>query len=468
MKGEKDRLRIFLPRRFSFAALMLCVVTFATVAQREYSPMSVTPLSFTLPQPDTFTLQNGMKVTLVRYGAEDKVSMQAIVRVGALDERSGERWVSDMVATLLREGTTKRSGGQLTAEAAQMGGSLFTSAATDKTTVSGEASSEFATRLLGLVADVLRNPRFDSEDLEKIRSNKLREMIANRESPPILALEKFRRSIFPGHAYGSIIPTEGDLKAYTMQSVKAFYYNQFGAARTHLYVVGQFDPAKMKAEIDKSFGNWKKGPDPVRNPPKVGARRTLEIVDRPGVKRSTIYLGVPAMSQAEADFIKFSVMDSVLQTRLYFLSTTDVRAIRGNLLAPRSYVWSRYKTGYWIENAEAETEATGAAVNEILREIAVLQKNPASDEEMREIKDNLVGIYVSGNSTRIGVMGLLENNDYYELPVNYLDKFIPNLMAVTAADVSEMARKYLATERMTLVVVGDKSKITDQFKPYAK
>jgi predicted Zn-dependent peptidase len=469
MKKLESKTKGFLAlsQRLSVSAVILTLLSFAAFAQKEMPPTGGQPKPFVFPKQDTYTLNNGMKVTLVQYGAVPKVGMQAVVRAGSLNERSDQRWISDMVATLLKEGTTSRSAEKLALETAEMGGSIFTSASTDKTTIGGEVLSEFDTRFLSLIADVVINPKFSAEDMEKVRENKLRELTINRAAPGSLAWEKFREVIFAGHAYSTIYPTEAGLKAYTLQDVKTFYYNQFGAARTHLYVVGQFDPAKVKAGIEKAFGNWKKGPEPIRDVPKINAKRTMSVIDRPGAPQSTIYLGMPAMSPSDADFIKFTVMDSLLGSSFGSRITSNIRENKGYTYSPNSFIWNRYKTGYWIENADVTTESTGASVKEILFEIDRLKKEPPTEAELQGIKNYLVGIYVLNNSSRSGVIGQLENGNYNELSKNYLDTYVQNIAAVTPADVSAMAKKYLATEKMTLVVVGDRSKITEQLKPYA-
>lgn len=453
--------------RLCVSAAILVVLSIASFAQKETPPVGGQPKPFVFPAQDTYTLKNGMKVTLVQYGAVPKVAMQAIVRAGSLNERADQRWISDMVATLLKEGTAARSAEQIALETAEMGGSIFTSAATDKTTIGGEVLTEFDTRFLSLMADVVMNPKFAAEDMEKVRENKLRELTINRAAPGSLAWEKFRQVIFAGHAYGTIYPTEAGLKAYTLQDVKTFYYNQFGAARTHLYVVGQFDAAKVKAGVEKAFGNWKKGPEPIRDVPRINAKRTLDVIDRPGAPQSTIYLGMPAMSPADPDFIKFTVMDSLLGSSFGSRITANIRENKGYTYSPNSLIWHRYKTGYWVENADVTTEATGASVKEILFEIERLKKERPTEAELQGIKNYLVGIYVLQNSSRTGVIGQLENGFYNELGSGYLDTYVSKLSDVTANDISEMARKYLSTDKMTLVVVGDKAKIEAQLKPYA-
>lgn len=458
---------LILSQRLCLSAMILTIMAVTTFAQKEVPPTGGQPKPFVFPQQDTYTLGNGMKVTLVQYGSVPKVAMQAIVRAGSLNEKSDQRWISDMAATLLKEGTTTRSAEQIARETAEMGGSIFVSAGTDKTSIGGEVLSEFDSRFLTLMADVVMNPKFSPEDVEKVRANKLRELTISKAAPGSIAWERFRNVVFAGHAYSSIFPSEEGLKAYNLQDIKTFYYNQFGAARTHLYVVGQFDTKKVKEGINKAFGNWKKGPEPIRDVPKINARRTLDVIDRPGAPQSTIYLGMPAMSPLDADFIKFTVMDSLLGSSFGSRITANIRENKGYTYSPNSFVWHRYKTGYWIENADVTTESTGASIKEILFEIERLKKERPTETELQGIKNYLVGIYVLNNSTRSGVIGQLENVNYNELSADYLATYVQKLAAVTPADVSEMAKKYLVPEKMAIVVVGDKAKIEPQLKPYA-
>ena len=452
--------------RLCVSAVMILFSVFAAYAQKETPPPGGQPKPFVFPKQDTYTLPNGMKVTMVQYGTIPKVAVQAIVHAGHINEKSEQNWISDMTSTLLKEGTTTRSAEQIAREMAEMGGSIFTAAATDSTTVGGEVLSEFDTRFITLLSDVLLNPKFAADDMEKIRANKIREVSIAHAQANNQAYEKFRQVIFGNHPYGSMHAEEETLKGYKLDDVKAFYNNEYGAARTHLYIVGQFDQAKVKAAIEQAFGKWRKGPDAIRLVPKIDARPSLSSIDRPGAPQSTIYLGMPAVSPSDGDFIKFTVMDSLLGSSFGSRITSNIRENKGYTYSPYSFVWNRYKTGYWIETADVTTESTGASLKEILFEIERLRKEEPTAAELQGIKNYLIGIYVLQNSSRAGVIGQLEAMNYNELDKTYLDTYVQKINAVTAKDVSDMVKKYLTTDRMTIVVVGDKSKIDAQLKPY--
>lgn len=452
--------------RLCVSAVILSAFVLNIFAQKETPPEGGPPKAFVFPAAETYTLKNGMKVTLVPYGSVPKVQIVANIRAGSLNEKPEQRWISDVVAALLKEGTLTRSAEDIARETADMGGSLFTNAATDKTTVGGEILSEFDTKLLTLMADVILNPKFSAEDLETIRANKIRELTISKAQAGTIALEKFRQVIFPNHPYGEVFASEDVLKSYKLDDVKAFYNDNYGAARTHLYVVGQFDGAKVKATIEKVFGGWKKGADAIRNVPKIEAKRSLSVIDRPNSPQSTIYLAMPAVSPSDDDFIKFAVMNNILGGSFGSRITANIREDKGYTYSPFSTVWNRYKTGYWYESADVTTESTGASIKEILFEINRLRNEPPSETELQGIKNYMTGIYVLQNSTRGGVINQLEYMNYNELDKNYIDSYIQKINAVTAKDVQTMVQKYLLEDKMTIVVVGDKSKITDQLKPY--
>lgn len=438
----------------------------AAFAQKETPPPGGQPKPFVFPAQENMTLPNGMKVTLVQYGSVPKVAVTAYVYAGTKEDLPGKKGVSSMVANMLKEGSGKFTSEQISISAAEMGGSLNVGASTDSSVVSGEVLSEFDTRFLELLAEVLMNPNFKAEDLERLRANELRNLAVSSTQAQNQAWEKFRELIFGTHPYGQVNPRVEEVKSFTLDEVKKFYDENYGAAKTHLYVVGQFNSAKIKTAISDTFGKWKSGTPMKRNVPTVKGEKKFVSIDRPGAPQSTIYLGMPAPNPADADYIKFVVMDSLLGGSFGSRITSNIREDKGYTYSPGSFIWNRFKTGYWIESADVTTESTGASIKEILFEIERLKNEPVTDAELQGIKNYMAGIYVLQNSSRFGIIGQLETLHYNELSTAYVDNYVKNILAVKAEDIRDMAKKYLVTDKMTIVVVGDKSKIADQLKPY--
>ena len=144
------------------AVFAICLLAFASgvFAQKETPPAGGQPKPFVFPPQDTFTLSNGMRVTLVPYGSVPKVALQAVIYSGTKDDAPNKKAVSEMVGQMLKEGTKTRTAEQIALETAEMGGNLFISTGTDSTNVFGEVLSEFDVRFLNLLADVVTESEF--------------------------------------------------------------------------------------------------------------------------------------------------------------------------------------------------------------------------------------------------------------------------------------------------------------------
>ncbi|HEX9959556.1 MAG TPA: hypothetical protein VGB00_01320, partial [Pyrinomonadaceae bacterium] len=134
--------------RLGVSALCLLAFAFGIFAQKETPPAGGQPKPFVFPPQETFTLPNGMKVTLVPYGSVPKVAFQAVIYSGTKDDAAGKKAVSDMVGQMLKEGTKTRTAEQIALETAEMGGNLFIATGTDSTNVGGEVLSEFDVQFL--------------------------------------------------------------------------------------------------------------------------------------------------------------------------------------------------------------------------------------------------------------------------------------------------------------------------------
>jgi predicted Zn-dependent peptidase len=367
---------------------------------------------------------------------------------------------------MLKEGTKTRTAEQIALEAASMGGSLNTGTGTDSTNITGEVLSEFDVRFVELLADVILNPNFQQSELDRLKANKLRALTVARQQAGNQAWEKFRETVFTGHPYSQINPRDEEVASYSLADIKDFYAKGYVASRTHLYVVGRFDPAAVKAAISKAFSGWQKGTPSTRNVPNVVGKRSFATINRADAPQSTIYLGMPAPAPSDSDYVKFVVMDSILGGSFGSRITSNIRENKGYTYSPGSFVWGRYKTGYWVESADVTTEHTGNSIKEILSEIQRMRDEPVGNAELQGIKNFLTGLYVLQNSSRFGVIGQLENSNYNELGSAYIDNYVKNVIAVTAGDIQAMAKKYLTEDKMTIVVVGDLAKIATQVKPY--
>ena len=451
--------------------ILLALMTALALTQQfpAEPPKPGAPKDFRVPEPRRFTLDNGLQVALVQWGDMPKVGVSLAVRSGNAFEQANEIWLSDLTGTMIREGTAKRDATQISRDAARMGGSLSVGVGADSTTIGGEVLSEFGPDMVQLVADVVRNPRFPESELARLKANMTRDLAVTLSQPQQVALQKFRALLYGDHPSGRIFPTEEMVKGFTLEQIRGFYTATYGPAVSRLYVVGRFDQSAVESAIRKAFGEWS-APKAARAVRAAAPKttRAVHLIDRPGAPQSTIVLGMPVIDPTHDDFIALTVVDSLLGGAFASRITKNIREDKGYTYSPYSELSTRYHDTYWAQNADVTTAQTGASLKEIFAEIDRLQSEPPSKEELAGIQNYLAGTYILQNSSRAGIAGQLRYVDLQGLPADYPNTYVKRVMAVTAQQVMEVAKKYLNDEQATIVVVGDRKTIEEQLKPFGR
>ncbi|MDP9339728.1 MAG: insulinase family protein [Acidobacteriota bacterium] len=439
----------------------------AAAAPKQTPPPGGPPKAFNVPAHETYALPNGMRVTLVPYGNIPKVDISLSIRAGNINDPRGVLGVADIAGEMLKEGTQTLSAKTLAETIAGMGSSLDLRVGEDETAVDVDVLSEYDAAAIKLLADFAMHPLMPESELPRLKANLMRQVVVSKTRPGQIALARFRKLMYGDHAYGDILPTEESLNKMTIEDVRKFYAENYGAERAHLYVAGKFNVADAKKAIAESFSGWTKGTPPAVNAPKPKTQRLLDVTDRPNAPQSTIYVGLPVADATSPDNISLLVTNSLLGGSFGSRITTNIREQKGYTYSPSSQVSRRYHDAYWVEIADVTTASTGPALKEIFGEVDRLQKEPPSATELKGIQSYLSGVFVIQNSTRQALIGQLRYVDLQGLGEDYLKTFVQKVNAVTPEDVQHMTAKYIKPDQMTIVVVGDKSKITEQLTLFA-
>jgi zinc protease len=447
-------------------ALLALAVATPSSAQKQAPPEPGPARDFEVPAPKKYSLPNGLVVTLVPYGTVPKVTVRLVVRSGHIDEKANQVWLSDLMGDYLTQGTATKTAREIAEAAARMGGSLDVSVGPDRTDVGGDVLSESGPEMTRLIADVVRNPKFPDAELSRLKADRLRQLSIARSQPRPLAQEKFLAVLYPDHPYGRLFPTPEMLQGYTLEQIRAFHGANFGAARSHLYVVGRFDEKAMDEAIRSAFGDWKRGADPISNVPKGVSARAVYLVDRPGAVQSTIILGMPVIDPSNPDWIPLQVANTLLGGFFSSRITSNIREQKGYTYSPNSQVSTRNHDAYWAEIADVTTNVTGPSLKEIFFEIDRLQGEAPAQKELSGIQTYMAGSFVLQNSSRPGIIGQLVFVDLQGLPDDYLNRFVQRVHAVTPAQVQQMTQRNIQDDKATIVIAGDRKVIEEQVKAY--
>ena len=457
-----------LPRLLGAAlAAAVLVGAPAAVAQDSYPPMPAVspPEAFALPQTETYALANGMKVTLIPYGLTPKTVVSLRLGVGNIND-GDHTWLADVVSDMLVEGAGDLTGPQLAEAAAAMGGGLSTGVGMHDTRISLNVLSEHGPDAVALIADVARRPTFPESELGRVIESLQRSVAVSRSQAQGQAGAAMVATLYgQDHPYGRYFPTAEQLGGYTLDMVRAFHRDHYGARGAHLYIAGQYDPAAMRAAVEAAFADWAAGPAPLSLPVTANPGPRVVLVDRPGAAQSTLRLVFPGPSIGAEGDIPLRVTNTLLGGSFNSRITRNIREDKGYTYSPgSSLVFQDPRETQWVFNADVTTDVTGASLSEVFHEIRTLQAQPPSAAEASGARTYMAGIFVLQNAAAAGVLGSLAQRDLFGLPQDWLEAYVPSIMSVTPAQIRAAAASYLPLERATLVVVGDLATVRPQLE----
>jgi len=451
---------------FMFFALAV-IAQDQDASQKETPPPGGTPKDFNLPEKTIVNYDNGLRLVMVQWGAIPKATVNVVLKTGNINEGPNQIWLADLVGDLMKEGSTSKTGNEIADAIAGMGGEFNIGVGTHTTNAGTSVLYEFTPDAIKLIADVLMNPSFPASELDRLIKDRQRQVNVSLSRPQPQARQEFMATLYPDHPYGRVYPTEEMLGSYTLDNIKGFYNDNYGAKRTTVYVAGKFNEDEVKKAVEATFATWKEGTEasyPVATP---NTTDKISIMDRPNAPQTTVMIGLPVtIDQSNPDWIPLSITNSLLGGSFGSRITRNIREDKGYTYSPFSTVSANYKSAIWYEQADVTTSETGPSLREITKEIYHLQDDPPSSQELEGIQNYQAGIFVLQNSTPGGIISQMVNMDVHNLDDSYLTNYVKNIYAVTPQQVQEMTQKYIKPEDMTIVMVGDKKTIDQQMKNY--
>jgi len=340
-----------------------------------------------------------------------------------------------------------------------MGGALEVGAGPDQFSVSLDVLAERADDAIGLIADVLRRPRLPPAELPRLKADMTRQMAIARSQPQAIAGEALAHLIWGDSVYGRTLPTDAQIASIGIDDVRRFVATEFGAARTHVYVAGRFDPPAVERALRAAFGDWAAGPAPRQGAPEGARRRIVRLIDRPGATQSTILMGLPVPTPATPGFMRLSLANALLGGSLLSRLDQNLREDKGYTYGASSHITPHQGVAAWALATDVNAPQTAAALGEIFRELARLRSEPAPAAELQLIKNYRAGTFVLGASSRPGLLAQLAFLDQQGLDDDWLTHYVEHVNAVTPEELRAAAAEALDPAAMTIVVVGPLAQI---------
>ena len=445
----------------ALACALLLGISIAAQGQVDRSkPPAVGPTpQLKLPAIQKSTLSNGVPVWLVEAREVPMVQITLVLKAGASEDPSGKFGLASLTAAMLDEGAGTRSALEIADEIEFLGASLGTSSSFDASAVRLGVPVARLSPALTVMADVALRPTFPEAELERLRQERLTDLLQAKDDAASVAPMAFARLLFgPTHRYGTgVIGTEATIKSFTTSDLKAFHSAWFQPSNATLLVVGDVTAASVVPQLEKQYGSWRAGASPSRivvpNAPQP-AQRQVVIVNMPGSEQSQIRIGGVGVARSTPDYFPLQVLNTILGGSFTSRLNQNLREQHGYTYGASSRFDMRLSAGPFFAGAGVQTDKTAEGLREFFNELTAIGK-PVSEEELRKAKNYLALGFPSQFETIGDFSTQLEQLVVYGLPDTYYADYVKNLEAVTADAVLKAATKYIQPQRFLVVVVGD-------------
>ena len=459
---------------FVFIISAFAVSTFAQKAMnedfRKTAPEPLAQKPFDIPKPFETVLPNGLKVVIFEDNRLPLVSYRLAFKTGEIDDPKDLTGLSSAMASLLDEGTKNRSSKQLAQEIERLGANISASTTEDNTIIAASALKLYSSDILRLMSDVVLNPIFPEDELALYKKNTLEGLKFQRSQPAFLAQEQMSKILYGSHPYSVVSPTAADVEKLTQKRLMDFHSKMLVPNNATLIVVGDVNRENLLKEIKENFGDWKKGTieSGKFSAPPTAQATTLTVVDRPGSIQSNIVIGNLAIDRSNPDYFPVLVMNQVLGASASSRLFMNLREDKGYTYGAYSRFDTKRQAGNFQATAEVRSPVTGDSLKEFFAEFNNIRNEKVSQEELKNAKSFLTGVFPLRAETQEGLTNLLVSQQLYDLPENYLQTYRDKINAVTLDDVERVAKKYISPDKVAIVVVGDADQIINQVKPYSK
>jgi zinc protease len=440
-----------------------------TEAFRSQMPPPLAPRPLNLPEHVEITLANGLGLVVVEDKRLPLISFRLAFSSGDANDPEELPGLSDMMSSLMTEGTARRNSRQIAEEVERFGATIAVGSSSDFTTVAASSLSVYADEILDLMADVTLHPSFPQNEVDLARENTKQLLIQQRAQPTFLASERLSQVVFGKHPYSRLSPTPEMLDLMTRDGLVKFRETTYIPNNAVFMVVGDVDREAIIARIEELFGDWKPGVLPNLNLPALPKRnaRSVYVVDRPGSAQSNIVIANEGITRTSADYFPMLLMHTILGANASSRLFMNLREEKGYTYGAYSNLDARRLAGTFRASAEVRTPVTGASLHEFFYELGRIRDEAVTAEELKNAKSYLAGVFPIRIETQDGLIDQLVSIRMYDLPPDYLETYREQVNAVTAADIQRVAQSYVTPDSAAIVIVGDAAAIGEQVKPYA-
>jgi zinc protease len=419
------------------------------------------PRPYDFPSVEHHRLGNGLTVQVVDMPGRPLMSATLVIPVGSADEPSEDAGAAVLAARALTEGTERYDAVQLTEAAERLGASLHAEAGWDATSIGVDVPSTRLPAALELLAEVLLRPTFPANEVERLRDERLNDLLQAHADPRRRADETFIGTIYASDSpyHRPSAGTRETVEGLDREAARRAYGRVLDPGRATLVVAGDLASLDVVSAVNGLFGAWTRhelaaAPQPVMDKA-VGSGRIVRVVHRPGSVQTEIRIGHPGLPRRIPDYHAVSVMGAILGGLFNSRLNMQLREAKGYTYGAGAGFDMRRGAGPFTARAAVNTEVTVPAVIDTIAELERMRDTRVEAAELAAARDFLIGVFPLRFETPGAVVGAVAGLAIHGLPLEELTAYRERIVAVDIDAVAAAAREHLHVDRAAIVLVGD-------------
>lgn len=430
---------------------------------------------FTPPPVVRRKLSNGMEILVAERHELPILTLSLVARGGEVSVPAGKEGLGSLAMSLLTEGTASRNTQELASELSMIGADLGAGTDLESSSMSVTTLTKHTDKAMELFTDVLFHASFPEQELDRLKNRRLAALARKYDSANGIAGDVFPKLLYgEKHPYGRDNDgTQESLAGITRADAKALFEKLFNPSNVTAIVVGDITPDEAAKLLEKYLAGWKGGqqvkveiPDPAPS-----QKPGMYLVNKDAAAQSVMTVGLVGVPRKTPDFFNLVVMNAVLGGQFSSRLNLNLREDKGYTYGARSSFSFDLGPGPFSAGASVQTAVTKEAMVETYNELTeITAKRPVTEAEINFAKDRLIKGFPGRFETTFAMAGALADLVSYQLPDDYFEKYQANIEQVKLSDVNRVAGEYLPFDKMTILIVGDESKISEGLKslPYGK
>lgn len=412
-----------------------------------------------LPSVETFKLDNGLEVFLVRQTKLPTVFMAFEFDLGGVSDPKTKTGLTSMCMDLFDEGTRKSETAQWEERQADHAVNVSSFGGAETSGINVRALTSQLGPALDLLAELMQEPGMRQSDLDRLKEEKKAALLQAKASPgPIAGRLYPSLSWGKDHPYGQI-ETEKKVDAITLADCQKLV-GKLRPDGSRLWVTGMITQEEIKRELAARLPSWKgKAPAAPRIPaakPRLGSVFFVHVKD---AAQSSIYVGHPGPRRQDPDFEATDLMVEILGGSFASRINMNLREDKGYTYGGRAGISYRRAGGAFYASSSVRTDVTGPALREVIKEILNMRATDATAEELRRVQEGaMLGLpaeFASPSDTLFAFQRLR----FFGLPLDWYAGHQQRLRSVDIPGVRKAAGQHLRDKDFVVLVVGDGTKI---------